>query len=83
MTGSEERNFSGGFSVSNLAGPMSAACPEPPVAEFGSGRSPGTIENEQLPFAMRLRYYWLNRRYAASMAIGDAVRMGLERPVSK
>ena len=52
------------------------------MAKIESGRSPGTLENEKLPFAMRLRYSWLNGPYAASTTIHDAVSMRFERPVS-
>jgi hypothetical protein len=52
------------------------------VGKPGSGRSPGTLENEKLPFAMRLRYYSLNGPYAAGADIGDALGMRFERPVS-
>jgi hypothetical protein len=54
---------------------MSALCPKPTVKKPGSGRSPGTLENEKLPFAMRLRYYSLNGPYAASTAVHDDVEM--------
>jgi hypothetical protein len=67
--------FIDGNSASTLKEPLSAACPEPTVKKPGSGRSPGTLENEKLPLAMRWCYSSLNYGYAASTAIGDAVSM--------
>ena len=53
------------FPAANPDRRLTLPCPEPTVAKIGSGRSPGTLENEKLPFAMRLRYSWLNGSYAA------------------
>ena len=53
------------------------------VGKPGSGRSPGTLENEKLPFAMRLRYYSLNGPYAAVPVIHDAVSMRIERQLTE
>ena len=61
----------------------SALCPKPTVKKPGSGRSPGTLENEKLPFAMRLRYYSLNGPYAAVADTGDAVSMRFERRLTE
>jgi hypothetical protein len=57
-------------------------CPEPTVKKPGSGRSPGTLENEKLPFAMRWCYSSLNYGYAASTDVGDDHCIALEGPVS-
>ena len=46
-------------------GRMTAGCPQPTVARLGSGRYPGTLDNEKLPFGLRLRYCWVNGPYAA------------------
>lgn len=62
---------------------MRTLCPTPPAAKIGSGRSPGTLDNEKLPFAMRLRYYWFNGPYAAVGAIDDAGSMRFERRVTE
>jgi len=45
------------------------------VAKIGSGRSPGTLESEKLPFAMLLRCYWLNGSFAAlrPLALGNPI----------
>jgi hypothetical protein len=48
------------------------------VAKTGSGHSPGTLENEKLPFAMRWCYSSLNYGYAAGAGIGNAIGMKLE-----
>jgi hypothetical protein len=61
---------------------LSTKCPKPTVKKPGSGRSPGTLENEKLPFAMRLRYYSLNGPYAASTDVDDDNCVALEGPVS-
>jgi hypothetical protein len=50
-------------------------CPEPTVKKPGSGRSPGTLENEKLPFAMRWCYSSLNYGYAAEAVYQDAAGM--------
>ena len=66
------------FQAVNFKEMTSVLCPEPTVKKPGSGRSPGTLENEKLPFAMRWCYSSLNYGYAASAGIGDDEGMGFE-----